>query len=178
MTSRDNASSSDLERARALARRLRPEGLLPSARQEPVAPPPPAYVRFEMGTSRPEPPPFHDRLTRCLEETKARSILVLGVDGRSIGVAGEWTSWPPARLEAVGARLSVALDQAERLEGTWNGPRSVALAVGPHWVAGLRLTTAAGRLTVGLLVDRPLGHEALTAVRRELQPQQGSELIR
>lgn len=171
MTTRDNASFSDLERARALGRRLRPEGLLPSVRPTPEVPPPPAYVRFELAPPPPEPPPFHDRLAHCLEATGARSIVVLGIDGRPIGVAGEWTSWPPARLEAAGARLAVALDQAERLEGTWSGARSVSFAVGPHSVAGLRVSTAAGRLTVGLLVDRPLGHEAIAAVTRAVQPE-------
>jgi hypothetical protein len=168
MTKR-SASSSDLERARALARRLRPEGLLPSQHAEVAPPEAPGYVRFVSAAS-PEPAAFHDRLTRCLETTRAQAIAVFGLDGRALGVAGQWTATPSARLESVGARLAVALGQAERIEGRWDGPRSVALAIGAAWVAGLRLTTPAGRLTVGLLSDRPLEHQALAQVLQELQP--------
>jgi hypothetical protein len=170
MTSRPDAISSDLERARTLARRLRPEGLLPSARPPLHTLPSADYLRFEAAPPAPEPAPFHDRLADCLAEAGARAILVLGVDGRVIDVAGTWTSWPSGRLEAVGARLTVALGQAERLEGQWDGPRSIGIAVGADWIAGLRLTTPVGRLTVGLLVDRPLGQEALSAIVRILQP--------
>lgn len=170
MTTRHDASFSDLDRARALARRLRPEGLLTSVRPAPEAPSASDYVRFSMPQPPPEAPTLQERLTRCLEVTAARAILVLGADGRPVGLAGEWTSWPRIRLDAASARLVVALDQAERIEGRWDGPRSIGIAVGADWIAGLRLGSAAGRLTVGLLVDRPLGHEAVAELRRELDP--------
>lgn len=165
-----NASSSDLERARALAHRLRPDALRSATAPRgaaargpaapvaaPVAAPAAPPVAAPVGGSA-----WQARLEACRAAVSALGLLLMDASGLAVGAAGEWTAWPPAELEGLGARVMVALEQAERLEGPWERSRSVAFLIGGRALAGLRLGSGDDRLTLALYSEKPLSAEALS----------------
>lgn len=183
-----NASSSDdLERARLLSRRLRGVGApgIPAAEPGYVsfaprsAAPPAAAPRATRPTPTPAPPrpstvPLMTRreplnapsagfgpdgwnklLDACVVTTGAEAALLMDPHGLIIASRG-----PAAgdELEVVGARLMVAFEQADRIDGQ-RSTLSISVELPRGTVHGLRLERPDGALTLGLIVPGGLSAE-------------------
>lgn len=169
------ANSSDLERARLIAR-----GLL-------AAPPPPGSpeeggrFRFALGAAEsaaldlalPAGAPWSQIVDQCLAQIGAMGMVIVDESGFVIASAGQWRDWSELHLEAVAARLLAVLDQLERLEGPWGRCNSVVLSLGADFLTGLRVATDAGVLTLALLASKPLPARVTLA----LQAQVGAALL-
>lgn len=159
------AHSSDLDLARLLSQRLRSPRENPGARYEPS----PRYVRFEARRVVPEAVPawrrsdqpfgpevWNQLLDGCLAAADGRAAFLLDAQGLSVAVRGDVT---PEIAESLGARMSVALDQAQEMAA---GAPSAAVCLEweGSWLTGLRLASAAEPLTVCVLARGPIGGDA------------------
>ncbi len=170
-----SAPSSDLERARAISRRLRgPRRERPvaptasPARPRPAAEPPtrsPAGVHAHAGAlpldvlesgnlgSR----FWNDVLSQCLELASEEGASgVFAVDGQGLGIAqiGDFES---GQMEATGSRLVIALEQAARMESfSERGPGSILIEFGSQWLTGLAVQRGDGQVVVGVVAREPL----------------------
>ncbi|MEZ4226220.1 MAG: roadblock/LC7 domain-containing protein [Polyangiaceae bacterium] len=161
-----SAPFSDLELAREVSRRLRSPRVGAAPRSEPS----PRYVpfdarRFVPATHWVAAPRGHrfgaelwnELLDGCLSAANAEAAFVM--DGQGLVVATRGTMQADD-AEAIGARLMVALDQAEEIGGA-TGSYSVAIEFGGAWLTGLRLQLKDERsLTVGLVARAPLARES------------------
>lgn len=173
-----HVNSSDLERARAIARGL--EG--PSGSPRELAEDP---LRFSLSRAlarQPDGPhtdapvfdlalppgaPWTQVVDYCLAQTGAMGIVIVDESGFVIASAGHWREWSELHLEAVSARLMAALDQVQRLEGPWGRCDAIVLSLGADFLTGLRVDADTGCLTVALLASLPLPNQ----VRRGLHDQ-------
>lgn len=187
-------NSSDLDRARELARRLREGGPVgPSAAPavpfvrfgfKPAPPPRPfggaaASAPEEAG---PEPESVHspladlvgageasDRalatparswsevLDRCLVHADAAAAMVVDATGLMIASAGDWEGRSAEQVEALGARLQVAVEQSRTIEEPC---LVVAMALSHGWLSGIRVETGAGPMALGFFASSPAEGDA------------------
>jgi hypothetical protein len=175
-----SGNSSDLALARELSRRLVIEARpLPT----PEAARPPSYVAFPSrarGSSEIkrilEPPLVSvdqgsvcwDRLLDwCLHAFAGEAAFVMDDQGLVVATRGRM---PPEAVQAVGSRLILALQHAERIADADGTSRSIAIELPDGWLNGLRATIgaepAAIVLTVGIVTRGPLRTDERVAVER------------
>jgi hypothetical protein len=173
-----SATSSDLERARELSRRLRPGESPdePHARAHAVPPGPGAFVRFRaadvvkvaagpVAAPPPLPPPetakrsapaspqgggrWDESLEWCRGRTGARSAFALDGQGLLIASSGALAS---EEAEGIGSRMMLALDQARKMADTPPARLSVGFDLGGDRLSGFAVTLGDGTpVTFGLV---------------------------
>lgn len=184
-------SSSDLERAREMSRRLaagssgRPDAPSPSRRAGigVAAPDPAGFVRLRRpaprSTAASAPPVAADRPLRVaafggegwdaildwtLEATGAGAAFLMDPHGLVVACRGPL---PSGQAEGLGARLMLALDQAAKMvpPGEESADLSVAVQFGEVLLTGFLAPLADGTvLTAGLISRCPIGASARQAV--------------
>jgi hypothetical protein len=168
-----NASSSDdLARAKAASQRLRGETTTRSAEPGYVAfpharPAPPARPATHPLVTRREPlkgptagfgsAAWNKLLDACLQTAAAEAAFLMDPHGLIIASRG---ARPGEELEAIGARLMVALEQADRIAGEPALSMSVELPKGT--LHGLRLVQPDGVLMLGLSIPGGLTADRLS----------------
>ncbi len=142
-----SVSSSDLERARGLARQLASLSGTPVPARAPGAR---LDGGAETGVATPAPDPWDAHLAFCRAQATAEGLLVVDRDGLVIARAGDWGRHD---VDSIGARLLGALEQAELMVGLaqGEGQLSVAVAWGAHVLSGWRIDAGAAALVVGSL---------------------------
>ncbi|MBK7861257.1 MAG: hypothetical protein IPJ65_22130 [Archangiaceae bacterium] len=177
--------SDDLALARRLSLNL--TGARPAASPPAPAAAPPAYARFAP-PPRPSapaapavPPTFRvppasgvgqEGWNRLLREVQAFSgaLGVFVIDASGLMVASGSTQASREELEAVGSRLLVALEQADRISGAPG--RSVAVDLGERVLTGVRVRAADGVTVTLALVTRAALAEPVRAALYQLLPEQ------
>jgi hypothetical protein len=184
-----NAHSSDLDRAKALTRALRPDAA--SATAKPQGEPASGYIKFRaapvqalnqapnQATPPPakaqiadEPPPNIDvfgadsweaLLDWVVRVSGCEQAFVIDAQGLVIAQGGMAIE----EVERVGARLQMALEQARKLtEGEAAAP-SVSIGLGSTWLSGFPIALAgAGDAILGLLGPEAIGAERRAVVER------------
>ncbi|MDJ0867657.1 MAG: hypothetical protein QNK03_16255 [Myxococcota bacterium] len=178
MQSDPNAPSSDLERARAITKRLR----RPGARRgreatprvgRPIAGAAGAAVESaavcedatglgiraadNLGSRF-----WNDLLSQCLELVlREGGTAAFAVDERGLGIAqvGDLDS---AEVEGTGSRLVIALEQASRMESfAGRRPGSILIEFGRQWLTGFAIEAANGtRVVLGIVASEPLAERS------------------
>lgn len=171
------SSSDDLERARAASQRLKgtiaakaaEPGYVSFSRPAPSAPPPPPRPSMVPLVTRREPIKGPDAgfgaggwnklLDACLQTVGAEAAFLMDPHGLIIASRG---ARPSEQLEAVGARLMVAFEQADRI-GADADEAMPALSMSvelPHGTLhGQRLVQPEGVLLLGLIIPGGLSAE-------------------
>lgn len=180
MSSRD-VSSSDLELARALSRRVsalavsnQPLPTAPTVRYVRfsaarfAAPPAPPVSRVETAPQAPpEPSSFltwSELLDWCLATSGATSAFVMEPQGFSIAQRGEITE---DDVQGVGANLMLICARAERIEQPAGGLRSVSLEMLGGWLYTFRQpVTGSGPLLVAFMSPRELPDDVRATLQR------------
>lgn len=186
MSSRD-VNSSDLERARALSRRLSGEsgGPAPSApaagfvrfanRSPPrtaraaAAPSPASASASAPIAAAPKPHPaapasfasWDALLAWCLEVAQAKAAFVVDPEGFVIAHCGDWKF---EDLEAVGSQLLDVKERAERIEQAGSA-KLIALELESFSLSGMIFSLQGdGAMLVGFVDAKELGKEAQKAI--------------
>ncbi len=183
--SRDRAaSSSDVERARELSRKLGPT-LTPAV--EPASSAPSPYIRFDAARFAgsvvapagaaparsavviPALPPSEDWASLLAWVRLACSALeVFLIDGRGLLVASSGDI-SKERAESMGARLVLAFEQADRMEESASQSRSIVIDFGDVVLTGIRIPLPeGGTLVVGIAGKELPQNEARAEVERVL----------
>jgi hypothetical protein len=181
MSSRDG-NSSDLERARALSRRLSGESEAPA----PSAPQT-RFVRFSnrsppRAASAPAPSPvpaapkplppapasfesWDALLGWCLEVARAKAAFVVDPEGFVIAHRGDWRF---EHLEAVGSQLLDVKERAERIEQAGSA-KIIALELESFSLSGMVFALeGGGAMLVGFIDPKELGREAQKAIAAQV----------
>lgn len=164
--------SSDRQALRALARRLRPEGVTsrlptlpePSFVRLAAAAPPVVAAVAPAPVARPLPSPPDDlagsggwgRLIEwCVVDLGVDSAILTDDRGLVIASAG-LVDLDDA--QGIAARLVIAFHQADRM-GTARSP-SMAIQLATGWLTGLRIDNGGDPVTLGIMAARPLDDAA------------------
>jgi hypothetical protein len=170
-----DASSSDVERARALTKKL--EGA-PQA----SAAPEPRYIRFDAArfvasakssAARPAPPPLPDGpvdWTALLAWVRAfvgaRAVLLSDASGLLVALSGDLNV---EHAQAMGARLVLAFEHADRMEADVQASRFMILDFGGVVVSGIRVDLPeGGRLVLAIAGPTAVDAEARAEIERAL----------
>ncbi len=186
-------NSSDLERARALSRRLAGESSAPA----PSAPPkgfvrfagraaPPRSAMAPAGSAAPAPVPvsvaaaaapkplppapatfanWDAVLAWCLDVAQAKAAFVVDPEGFVIAHRGDWRF---EDLEAVGSQLLDVKERAERIEQA-GGVRLIALELESFSLSGMILSLQdGGAMLVGFVDAKELGREGQKAIAAQI----------
>ena len=172
MSSR-SVTSSDLELARTLSRRL--SGAQTSG--QPPAPTGPGYVRF---APRPiaavpvaaQPAGVTVELVRfdtwdklldsCLSLTRATTAFVMDPEGFAIAHRGALSM---EEIQGLGSQLMVAMSEADRLEHPGTPALSVCVEFETIWVTGIRVVgEGRGAFTMGFIAAAPVDRDARNAI--------------
>ena len=146
-------SSSDLETARAIARRLSQPTPSREALGRPASPPP--------GRAS-APPTWTEILQDCLFLARAGGALLINIQGQIAASCGDW---PPPGVEAIAARLVPAMDKALKDAPT----RSVSVPLSGKHLTAWRVPVEGGLLTVGFIAEAPLKPEVRPSIDGELK---------
>jgi len=177
--SRDRAvSSSDVERARALSKRLglgvREVSAAPSAGPEYIRFAAPSFAAASAPLDSPAPliappngPVAWAQLTGWVRElVGARLVVLSDASGLLVALSGDATH---ERAEAMGARLVLSFEQADRLEANERASRFMSLDFGAVVVSGLRVDLpGGGRLVLGIAAEAALPAQLRTDIERAL----------
>jgi len=163
-----SVNSSDLERARGLARRL--AGVAPTPARARAR----SYVRFveaAVEDAREGARTLDQQLAWCLQVAGVDGILVVDRDGLVVARAGDW---PEQGVESVAARLVVALEQAELVAGALADAHgeeapSVCIESGGTLLTGLRVSSSDASYAVGLLGRERVAATAQRLVRERIR---------
>jgi hypothetical protein len=184
MSSRD-VNSSDIERARALSRRLAGERNAPAPSE-----PKEGFVRFanrfQSRANQPAPAPaaaaapaakpipealvscenWDAMLAWCLEASGAKAAFVVDPEGFVIAHRGNWKF---ENLEAVGSQLLDVKERAERIE-QGGGAKLIGLELESFSLNGMifPLKGGGGAMLVGFIDAKELGREAQRAIATQV----------
>lgn len=158
-----SASSSDLDLARAITRRLAPAAASPAPTPGTTG----NYVRFRAGGSPPvaaappvlAPPPeaiagsggWPRLLDWACAAAGAEAAFLTDTRGLVIACRGEVTD---DDAQSIGARIVIAFAHADQMDG--HGSRSIAIELERRWLTGLRVPFGDEPLIVGLLASGPI----------------------
>ncbi|MCE9572450.1 MAG: hypothetical protein K8W52_04775 [Deltaproteobacteria bacterium] len=163
MTSRQlNTRISDDDRAvfRRVSRTLQaPRGTAPPP-LAPLPPPLPTIVAPVVLAIAPD-ASWDEVLDQCVRQLGAIAAFI--IDDRGLLVAGSG-AMPLGMLEGTGARLVIAIHQADHMESAAGSARGITVEFDGQWLTGIRLPTETTYLTVGLFTDRPLDASTRAAV--------------
>ncbi|MCE9572456.1 MAG: hypothetical protein K8W52_04805 [Deltaproteobacteria bacterium] len=106
-------------------------------------------------------------LDECVRQLGAIAAFI--IDDRGLLVAGSG-AMPLGTLEGTGARLVIAIHQADHMESAVGGARGITLEFDGQWLTGIRVPTESTPLTVGLFTEAPLDLEARRAVAEAFAP--------
>jgi hypothetical protein len=173
MSSR-SATSSDLDLARTLSRKLAVPGGGTLTRPLPG----PGYVHFAPRPTAPPPerPPseglaielrrfesWDGLLAWCLSLTHASTAFVMDPEGFAIAHQGPLSV---EEIQGVGSQLMVAMSQADQLEHASAPALSVCVEFEAFWLSGLRLQAEGrGAFTVGFIAAEPVDRDTRDAIR-------------
>jgi hypothetical protein len=185
MSSRDG-NSSDLERARALSRRLSGESEAPApnppqtrfvrfsnrptarAASPPAAAPAPSPAPAAPKPLPPSPASFESwdaLLGWCLELARAKAAFVVDPEGFVIAHCGDWKF---EHLEAVGSQLLDVKERAERIEQAGSA-KLIALELESFSLSGMVFVLkGGGAMLVGFIDSKELGREAQRAIAAQV----------
>jgi hypothetical protein len=179
--SRDHVvSSSDVERARALTKRLDQGDKEGTA--APAAAPEPGYIRFTASrfgapttplTSRPPPlaPPtgpvdWGALIAWVRALVGADAVFLSDASGLLVALAGDAAH---EHAEAMGSRLVLAFEHAERMEANAQASRFITVDFGAVVVSGLRVDLpGGGRLVLGIAAPTALAAGLRADIERVL----------
>jgi hypothetical protein len=179
MTADIRTDSSDLDRARAIARSLEagapaaPESAFPFALLSVVPKEQSRPALHGLDIPLPKDAPWTRVVDHCLAQTGAMGLVIVDDNGFIVASSGHWHDWSEGHLDAISARLMAALDQVERLEGPWGHCDRLSLALGEDHLTGVRVDTATGRLTLALLACQPLPDALCRALQKQIQASLG-----